>query len=135
MKNNKLECRSPDEAEAVFYEAFLHCDVEVMQHLWAGDDVTLVHPGSGMIVGHENVLRSWAHIFSHAKRPDIRFTVIKRMQSGDLAVHQVAEEVSTGSEKAVILASNVYQRIEGSWLMVAHHASLVNTEHGGHTLQ
>jgi ketosteroid isomerase-like protein len=126
MIGTKLELRTPDEAEAVYYEAFMHCDKDVMAALWADGDVVCIHPGSGAIVGHEAVARSWAHIFTNAKLPEIKFTVAKRTVSGDLAVHLGAEEISTdGEASAVVLATNVYQKFEGGWLMIEHHGSVV----------
>ena len=49
MKTSKLTFKSPDEVEAVFYEAFIHLRPEVMAGLWADEDVICVHPGSGAI--------------------------------------------------------------------------------------
>lgn len=135
MLGNKLELKSPDEAEAVYYEAFMHCDREVMAALWADGDVVCIHPSSGAIVGHEAVVRSWAHIFTGALPPDIKFTVGKRMLADDLAVHLVVEEIATGEESAVVLATNVYQRYPSGWLMTEHHGSLVSNQRQSHTLQ
>ena len=136
MIASKLELKSPDEVEAVYYEAFKHCDKDVMAALWAEGDVVCVHPGSGAIVGHKAVVRSWAHIFTNAKTPEIIFTVAKRTMSGDLAEHFVAEEIATGGvASTVVLATNVYQKFASGWLMIAHHASLVQTKQQGQTLQ
>lgn len=135
MIENKLELKTPDEAEAVYYEAFLHCDTEVMAALWADGDVVCIHPSSGAIIGHDKVVRSWAHIFEGALPPEIKFTVGKKVMSGDLAVHLVVEEIATGSESAVVLATNVYQRFESGWLMTEHHGSVVHTMSQDQTLQ
>jgi ketosteroid isomerase-like protein len=136
MIDNKLEFKTSDEAEAVYYEAFLHCDQPVMAALWADGDVVCIHPGSGTIVGHAAVLRSWSHIFSNAQRPDVRYELTRRWQSGDLAVHLVTEEISTGNEAyAVVLATNVYQKFASGWLMIEHHGSLVQARRQQHTLQ
>jgi ketosteroid isomerase-like protein len=136
MKDSKLELTNPDEVEAVYYEAFMHCDARVMAALWADGDVVCIHPGSGAIVGHAAVVRSWEHIFSNARLPQINFTVAKRTISGDLVVHLVTEEISTeGGESVVVLATNVYQKFSSGWLMVEHHGSLVQSRSQGETLQ
>ena len=136
MKNSKLEFKSPDEAEAVFYEAFMHCDKDVMAALWADGDVVCIHPGSGAIVGYDSVVRSWSHIFSNAQHPDIAFDVLKKTMIDGLAVHLVVEEISTGNETStLVLATNVYQKFDSGWLMIEHHASLVQTNKRGQTLQ
>ena len=136
MNLSKLKLQTPDEAETVFYEAFLHCDVEVMAALWADGDVVCIHPGSGAIVGHEAVMRSWNHILGNARPPQLTFTVVKSVASEDLAVSLVTEEVSTeGGDSALVLATNVYQKIDGGWLMVEHHGSLVQSHSQNRTLQ
>lgn len=136
MIGNKLELRTPDEAEIIYYEAFMRCDRQLMAALWADGEVVCIHPGAGAIVGHEKVVRSWSNIFRGAQRPDIRYQVVKTALSDDLAVHLVTEEISTGDQAyALILATNVYQKFEGGWLMVQHHASMVQAGRSQHTLQ
>jgi len=136
MSLTKLTLKTPEEAEIVYYEAFSHCDAKVMAALWADGDVICIHPGSGAIVGHDAVARSWAHIFSNAGPPQITFSVIKQSVSDDLAVSLVREELSMGdSGNVLVLATNVYQKFEHGWLMVEHHASLVQPSTQQQTLQ
>jgi len=133
---SKLELKTPEEAESVYYEAFMHCDKEVMAALWADGDVVCVHPGSGAIVGHDAVVRSWSHIFTNAQTPEITYTVAKQTVSDGLAVHIVAEEIATsGTTSTVVLATNVYQKFDSGWLMIEHHASLIQAKQQGQTLQ
>ena len=136
MDNSKLKFKTPEEAETVFYEAFMHCDAEVMAAIWADGDVLCIHPGSGAIVGHEAVVRSWSHIFANAHPPQISYTISKRIVSGELAVSLVVEEVSTdGGDSVLVLATNVYQKFDDGWLMVEHHGSLVQSRPQKQTLQ
>jgi ketosteroid isomerase-like protein len=135
MQKPKLEMKTPDEVEAVFYEAFRNCDKDVMAALWAEGDVVCVHPSSGAIVGHEAVVRSWAHIFTGAIIPEIKVTVGKRTVSDDLAVHLVTEEIATGGESAVVFSTNVYQKIGNGWFMIEHHGSVVPSLSQGQTIQ
>ncbi len=136
MTSRKPTFRTADEAEVVYYEAFRHCDSQIMAALWGDDDVVCVHPGSGAIVGHAQVARSYAHIFTQAQRPDIRYSVVSRVQSEALAVHLVAEDITTGTGAVVrVLATNVYQRREQGWLMVEHHASVVQARPESATVQ
>lgn len=126
MSTKKINVMTPDDAEAVFYEAFGHCDSAVMTAVWADGDVVCVHPGSGVIIGHANVTRSWGHIFTNAQRPAITFSVVKRIESADLAVHVVIEDIASGpGASARILATNVFRRYAQGWLLVEHHASVV----------
>ena len=133
---SKPQFKTPDEVDAVFYEAFMHCDPDVMAALWADKDVICVHPGAGAIMDYAAIVRSWANIFSNDQHTEMNHTVIKRMVSNELAVHVVAEEMlSSGTLAAVVLATNVYRKFENGWLMIEHHASLVQNRRKGQTLQ
>lgn len=135
MKADKLEFKSPDDVEAVYYEAFRHCDSDVMAALWADGDVICVHPGAGVLLGHAAVARSWKHILENSMMPEIDVTVIQRTQTDELAVHLVTEEIEIDTETVIVLATNVYQKGDSGWLMVEHHASVVETQQETHTLQ
>ena len=133
---SKPQFKTPDEVDAVFYEAFMHCDPDVMAALWADKDVICVHPGAGAIMDYAAIVSSWANIFSNAQRTEMNHTVIKRMVSNELAVYVVAEEMlSSGALAAVVLATNVYRKFESGWLMIEHHSSLVQNRRKGQTLQ
>ncbi|MCW8852446.1 MAG: nuclear transport factor 2 family protein [Gammaproteobacteria bacterium] len=136
MKKSKLQFKTPDEVDAVFYEAFMRCDPEVMAGLWADEDVVCVHPGAGIIVEYGAIIRSWENIFSNVDSAEMKTTVIRRVLSDELAVYIVAEEMlSSGQVAAVVLATNVYRRFDSGWLMIEHHASLVQNQANGQTLQ
>lgn len=136
MSKPLLHIQSAEEAEIVFYEAFMRGDIDVMSALWAEGDVVCVHPGSGLISGYNAVERSWRHILENFQGGEIHYTVIKKTQTDDLAVHVVTEEIlSNGFAIAVVIATNVYQRFTHSWLMIEHHASIVQQNRGGETLQ
>lgn len=136
MSRNALHIQSPDEAEIVFYEAFMRGDVEVMSALWADGDVICVHPGPGVISGHDSVVHSWRHILENSRGAEIRYAAMKKLQTGDVAVHVVAEEIMDKHiVAAVVISTNVYQKFAQGWLMIEHHSSLVRQEHKGETLQ
>jgi hypothetical protein len=136
MQAPKPQFKTPDEVDAVFYEAFKHCDPDVMAGLWADADVACVHPGAGAIVDYDAIIRSWTNIFSSAHRTDIKHTVIKRTVSKELAVFVVAEELlSSGVVTAIVLATNVYRKFDTGWLMIGHHASLIQNRSQGQRLQ
>jgi ketosteroid isomerase-like protein len=136
MKQSSFQFKSPDDAEAVFYEAFMRCDADVMAGVWADEGVVCVHPGSGAIMGYDAIIRSWANIFSHADRTEINYTVISRAVSNELAVHVVAEELlAAGPLAAVVLATNVYRQSDRGWYMIEHHASLGQDQGRRRTLQ
>ena len=132
----KPRFKTPDEVDTIYYEAFRHCDPDVMAGLWADTDVVCVHPGAGAILNYDAIIRSWANIFSNADSTEITNTLIKRVVSSELAVFVVAEEIlSSGTVTAVVLATNVYRKFDSGWLMIEHHASLVQSSSQGQRLQ
>lgn len=126
---------SPDEVEALYYESFRRCDAELMATLWSSEDAVCVHPGSNAIVGHRAIMRSWGYIFDGASRPEIDVSVIRRIESEELVVHIVTERIGKGDEAVMVLATNVYRQGTSGWLMVEHHASLLEDRRSSHTLQ
>ncbi|MCW8901990.1 MAG: nuclear transport factor 2 family protein [Gammaproteobacteria bacterium] len=136
MTKSVLQMQTPDEAEIIFYEAFMHGDIDVMAALWADDNVICVHPGSGVISGYESVMRSWQHILEGSAHMDIRYRVENKMVTDELAVHVVIEEMlNINSVIAVVVATNIYKKFENGWLIAEHHGSVVNTEQKSETLQ
>jgi ketosteroid isomerase-like protein len=136
MKISKLRFKTPDEIDTFFYEAFTHCDADVMAGLWADEGVVCVHPGSGAILSYNAIIRSWASIFSNVQRTEMKYTLINRVVSKELTVSFVAEELmSSETTAAVVLATNVYRKFDRGWLMTGHHASLVQQQSRGQTLQ
>lgn len=118
---------TPQDAEAAFYEAFVKRDLEAMMEVWAeDDDIYCVHPGAARISGHERVRESWRRIFGSGQ--DLSFTLREahRIHSMMLAVHSVYEHISIAGQpraRQAMIATNVYQRTERGWRMVAHHAA------------
>jgi ketosteroid isomerase-like protein len=136
MKLEQSGYETADEAEEAFYGAFATCDRKVMETIWADDEVVCVHPGSAAIFGYDEVIRSWSTIFLNASLPDILFTVVSAIENSDLAVHMVEEHIATGDGTAVvILATNVFQQFEEGWLMIEHHASVIQSPIESYTLQ
>ena len=129
---------SPEEIEAAFYTAFVQADSHTMEALWAKDEALCVHPGSHVIQGFDMVVRSWAHIFTDAATTDLKLRVIQRHRDGDIALHVLEEHISVRDSDvpaAIVIATNVYKKYDDGWLIVQHHASLVQSQHQGQTLQ
>ncbi|MGD8926006.1 MAG: nuclear transport factor 2 family protein [Thioalkalispiraceae bacterium] len=124
-----------EQAEAAFYAAFNRCEPEAMAKVWADDNVVCVHPGSQAIVGYVAVMRSWTHILSDARLPNIQVLPVTRSVTETMAVHLVEEQISSGQQSASVLATNVYRKYEAGWLMVEHHGSLIHEDTQKHTLQ
>ena len=136
MNRPFIKTRSSTEAETVFYEAFMRCDIEVMSALWAEGSVVCVHPGSGIISGYEAVVRSWQHILENSQPTEIQYNLVSKSVVDDRAVHVVTEEIrDNDTVVAVVIATNVYRRFDHGWLMVEHHGSQVQQAVANRTLQ
>jgi len=137
MKQKVVAFPQPEQTEAVFYEAFMHGDVNVIAAIWSADNAVCVHPGSSIIQGHEAVIRSWQHILDHALSPDIDYKVLNKTQTESLAVHVVEEKIKTAqTQPAVVISTNVYHKNSEGWQMLQHHSSLVQRqEEKNQTLQ
>lgn len=115
------------EAERAFYDAFSKLDIDAMQHVWADSpDASCIHPGGGLVQGVEGVIDSWRSIFRDTSPPRVDYRIVQASADSRLAVHTVEEHVSSsdGQRHAVVLATNIYVNRDGSWRMLAHHASL-----------
>ncbi len=118
---------SPDDTEALFYEALQKGDIDLLMSCWADEeDILCVHPGGSRLVGAAAIRAAFDGMFSQGS---IRLTVsqVHRVQSVSSAVHSVAERVEImlpdGLHAAFLLATNVYHRTPEGWRLVAHHAS------------
>jgi ketosteroid isomerase-like protein len=120
---------TPEAAQEAFYAAFAATDFAAMTKVWRDDPDTLcIHPGGGLLKGTTAVMQSWMEIFSAAQPPTIDIEPVTGMTSGDLAVRVLVELIrpngqASGSATRV-LATNVFRFLDGSWLLVEHHASL-----------
>ena len=138
MAKRHFHFTSPEEIEAAFYTAFVQADSEVMDAVWAKEDVLCVHPGSHAIKGYDEIVRSWAHIFTDAATTDLKLRVIQRHRDGDIALHVLEEHISVRDSDvpaAIVIATNVYKKYDDGWLIVQHHASVIQPQHEGQTLQ
>jgi len=118
---------TPQDAEAAFYDAFVRRNLEAMMEVWSDDDDSYcVHPGGARITGLENIRQSWRQIFAGGQ--ELRFSLrdARHIHTMMLAVHSVYEHISVAGQSRApqpVVATNVYQRTERGWRMIAHHAS------------
>lgn len=130
--------RSVESANASFYSAVEHGDLDLLGTLWLdgalGDQVVCVHPGWSPLHGRSRVLRSFAAVM--AGTPYIQFflTDVDVRLCGDVAVLTCAENILTGIEAdgaddglsgGAVTATNVFRRTAGGWRLWVHHASPV----------
>ncbi len=118
---------TPEEAERAFYDAFVSADLGAMMAVWADRDfIECIHPMCDRTQGRPQVESGWRQIFDDGRRIRLQVSNINRTQDALLAVHILYEHLSIAGEDVQlqpIIATNIYQLIEGSWRMVLHHAS------------
>lgn len=118
---------TPEEAERAFYDAFEALDLNAMMAVWADREfIECIHPLSDRAQGRPQVEASWRQIFDGGLRVQLRCSNIHRTQDALLAIHVLYEHLSTPGEAAhhpPVIATNIYQLIDGCWRMVLHHAS------------
>ncbi len=118
---------SPEDIEQQFYEALQHAELDRLMDIWADEDeVSCVHPGGPRVVGLTAIRAAFETVFQQgpiAVTPER----VRRLHTGDTAIHQVLERVQVegadGVQSAWVIATNVYLKTSHGWRMVLHHAS------------
>ncbi len=117
--------KTPEEAEAAFYEAIEQADIKALDEVWSSDDnIVCVHPGSSRIEGRRAVMDSYVELFADA--PILNFSIVDALYTGNesLAIHLVREEIELDGEVvSVMVSTNIYHMEGSGWRMLLHHAS------------
>jgi len=115
-------------ANTAFYEALESLTLAQMDSLWLHEEwVKCLHPGWDLLVGWEEIRRSWKQIFQSTVRMLVAVTRASAYVSGDTAwVSCLANITYAGRENfstALVEATNIFVRRQGQWLMVHHHTT------------
>jgi len=112
------------DANSKFYEAFQTGRLADMRAIWgSGAHVRVTHPGSGCILGRNEVLSSWKHIFSVGGYKIDLDEVEVHVMGSESAMVTCVEYVDSGPTTGKIVATNVFQKEDGQWKIVHHHGS------------
>ena len=117
-----------EDANASFYRAFEALDLRAMEDVWShGEHVQCVHPGWPLLIGWGAVRASWEAIFVNTQEMSFTLTHVRAAGAGDLAWVTCTENILSESRGNIsvtsVLATNIFERIAGEWLLVHHHAS------------
>ncbi|MFZ0323306.1 MAG: nuclear transport factor 2 family protein [Actinomycetes bacterium] len=128
-------------ANASLYDAFERADVDAMARVWVDGDLAsrawCVHPGSGPVVGRDDVLRSWTLLMANTAYIQFVLTSVLVMVDGDHAVVTCMENILTSQTDdgdlggGAAVATNLFVRTDGRWRLWLHHASPILTAEGG----
>lgn len=106
-------------ANAAFYDAFAHCDIEAMDELWSHRlPVACVHPGWPALEGREDVMSSWRTILLGGGSPEISCGEARAALLGEVGYVICLEQVGQDA----LAATNVFALEDGIWQLVCHQA-------------
>ena len=116
------------EANARFYQAFESLEMARMDEVWShGSHVRCVHPGWLLLSGWDAVRQSWEAIFRGSGEMRFGITDVDVHVEGDVALVTCRENILSHARGQVavtaLVATNVFERLDGDWLMIHHHAS------------
>ncbi len=113
-------------ANAAFYEAFEHRDLDAMSDVWEHSDrVACIHPGWAILTGWGAVSASWFALFDGPQRLQFIVTDERVSVAGDLAWVACNENLIDGGTTQAVAATNVFARSGDGWKLVHHHGSPV----------
>jgi ketosteroid isomerase-like protein len=119
-----------ENANSKFYQAFERLSIDDMEQVWShGDNTVCVHPGWDLFTGWLAIRESWIRIFQNTQAIRFVITNTKIKVTNDIAVVVCLENIENvvdGQEvKFGVLATNIFERQNGKWLMIHHHGSTV----------
>jgi ketosteroid isomerase-like protein len=115
-------------ANLAFYEAMRLLDIARMEAVWLQEDwVRCLHPGWELLLGWDEIQRSWAAIFQSTGQMLISISRPLVQIVGDTAWVSCLEDITTtqadGFSTALIETTNIFVRHRGHWLMVHRHTT------------
>jgi ketosteroid isomerase-like protein len=111
-----------------FYRALASRDMRMMEQVWLHEEwVGCVHPGWALLVGWKAVRQSWVNIFAGGQRLQTMPSQVVIHIEKDLAWVTCTENITAHDSGAwtysVAQATNLFQRVDGEWKLIHHHAS------------
>lgn len=119
-------------ANQAFYSAFSTGDVAAMQKVWSSDaDIQNIGPTSKSVtVGWDKIGKGFEALF--AAFPELKATMKPEIKIVDAVAWVTGIEQIQRKDKAAAISSvgnlvtSIFQKQDGRWLMVHHHASRIS---------
>ena len=113
-----------------FYEALSAQNLLRLEQLWAHTKyVRCKHPGAQMLAGWESIRESWRELFTRSICLTIEPLLAEINVHGPIAVVTCREKMSSvtldSSTVATTMATNIFEKQRGRWLLIHRHASPV----------
>lgn len=116
-----------EHANQQFYRAFQLGSMEDMRKIWGkGDHIQCIHPGQGCIAGYDMVLESWEAVFASFARGSLKIGLqdVRVYAGEEQAFVTCTEVVKTPTDSGMIMATNLFEKQQGKWVVVHHHGSV-----------
>ena len=117
-----------EKAENHFYYAFTNCDIEEMMAVWLDSkEASCIHPGGAVLIGTSEIRLSWQQIFSQTTKRFFSIKTINQLSTENLCLRIVQENIHLKDPNFIappVYATNLYKKLESSWFMALHHASV-----------
>ena len=119
------------EVNSRFYNALSNQDLEAMSSVWSHEPwVRCVHPGWDLLQGWPSICQSWKRIFKNTEYLKIHVTNLSVHIEHDFAWVICTENITSAHaadyQTATALATNIFRKVQGQWLLGHHHASPVS---------
>jgi len=139
LMSGSVLAQQPSDMDAVkaanqaFYAALSAHDVAAMQKVWSSDaDTQNIGPrDKAIIVGWDNMKKGFERLFDSFPELKVSMEPEPRIKNvGAVAwasgIEQAKRKDKNGAySSGANLATNIFQKQDGRWLMVYHHASLM----------
>ncbi|MCW2506241.1 MAG: hypothetical protein JWO79_4525 [Actinomycetia bacterium] len=123
-----------EKANLALYAAFEEADIDALEELWDdAEDIACVHPGSPLLTGRRDVLRSWTALLANSGYLQFVLSGVEVRVEGEVAVVTCEENIladlsaAHGLVGGTAVATNVFRRRDGRWRLWIHHSSPVAT--------
>ena len=122
------ESKAVTAANRAFYQAFETLDIKEMEKVWLRVSyIKCVHPGWPLLCGWGPIMASWERIFDNTFGMRFTLTDVRVEVSGSLAWVVLIEDLESrgydGTSRSQILTTNLFEKRDGQWFIVHHHAS------------
>jgi ketosteroid isomerase-like protein len=113
-----------------FYRAFESLDIKEMESVWLTTaSVQCIHPGWGPLSGWPDVRDGWVRIFNNTSAmsftPHILHVGVQGESAWVVCIEEITSRHADEEHASQVLATNLFERSGGQWLMVHHHSSPV----------
>ena len=127
------DAESVSTANRRFYEALSQQNLLGMEQVWShAPHVRCVHPGAAMLEGWDTIRDSWRAIFTRSICLTVTPQNPKVTVLGPTAIVTCREQINSftldGSTVVAAQATNVFEKRDGRWQLIHHHASPIGTE-------